>query len=463
MPQPIAPLNLGQDPVRKCFRHFLMPAITGMVIKSLYIVADIMFIGHSMGEQGLAAINLVLPYFSFMFAVAMMIGVGGAAVMSIRFGEGNKEEGQKLFQQALTLVTLVMVSLTLATMIWADEIIMAFGAQGELAPMAKDYVIALTWFATPYAIGWVLSNFVRNDGNPSLVMKAMIASATLNVFLDWLFMMVFHWGMFGAGLATGLAQLAMAGVQLLHFRGGSANLKLRFAWLRMQEIKLILMTGLPTLFMEASVGIVILVSNWILLSLGGALYLSVYTVVLNCMWLLGLLVYGVCQAVQPLVSFNHGARQHNRILETLNLGLVLIVILCAGFATVAVLFPGQVVSAFVANPSPEMIELGRWAMRLYGFAAIPMGINILMMTVYQSTARAKASSLLSLLRSLVFPVAGLLLLPLAIDNTFVWANVLIADLLVLQSSVFLLRNYRSRLKKEMQEKSSDDIPLTPAF
>ena len=463
------PLNLGHDPVRKCFRHFLMPAITGMVIKSLYIVADIMFIGHSMGEDGLAAINLVLPYFSFMFAVGMMIGVGGAALMSIRFGEGKTEEGQQIFQQALTLTSLVMLALTTITLIWIDEIIMAFGAKGELAPMARDYVVSLTWFATPYAVGWALSNFVRNDGNPTLVMKAMIISATMNVFLDWLFMMVFQWGMFGAGLATGLAQLAMAGVQLLHFYKGKnsrSTLRLRFAKPDSRVIKTILLTGLPTLFMEASVGIVILASNWILLSLGGALYLSVYTVVLNCMWLLGLMVYGVCQAVQPLVSFNHGARQHKRILETLNLGLVLIVLVCGGFACVAVLFPGQVVSAFVANPSPEMIELGRWAMRLYGFAAIPMGINILMMTIYQATARSRASSLISLLRSLVLPVAGLLALPYAVDNTFVWANVLIADLLVMQSSVFLLRNYRSRLQREMKNKQDDqgdDMNVTAAF
>ncbi|CAM3684846.1 MATE family efflux transporter [Parendozoicomonas haliclonae] len=465
MSQAALTLNLGQDPVRKCFRHFLMPAITGMVIKSLYIVADIMFIGHSMGEDGLAAINLVLPYFSFMFAVAMMVGVGGAALMSIRFGEGREEEGKALFQQALTFITLVMVTLTAVTMIWIDEIVAAFGATGNLAPMAKDYVLSLTWFATPYAVGWVLSNFIRNDGNPKLVMNAMIASATLNVFLDWLFMMVFQWGMFGAGLATGLAQLALAGVQLLHFRNKSSRLKLRFAMPDFNAIKAILTTGLATLFMEGSVGIVIMVSNWILLSLGGALYLSVYTVALNCMWLLGLLVYGICQAVQPLVSFNHGANLHQRILDTLNLGMTLVVIVCGSFSVIAVLFPGQVVAAFVSNPSPEMVELGRWAMRLYGLAAIPTGINILMMTIYQSTARSKVSSTISLLRSLILPVAGLLLLPKLVDPSYVWANVLIADLLILQSSLFLLRKYRSLLRKEIQSRSGsgDDFPLTPAF
>ena len=440
MPQSAMSLNLGHDPVRKCFQHFLLPAITGMVIKSLYIVADIMFIGHSMGEDGLAAINIVLPYFSFMFAVAMMVGVGGGALMSIRFGEDDQEGGRRIFQQALTFVTLVMIS-----------------------AMAKDYVVSLTYFATPYAVGWVLSNFVRNDNNPTLVMKAMIASASLNVVLDWLFMMVFKWEMFGAGLATGLAQLAMTGVLISHFWTKNCRLKLSFAVPDFRQIKTILGTGLPTLLMEASVGIVILISNWVLYSLGGTLYLSVYTVILNCLWLLGLLVYGVSQAVQPLISFNHGARRNDRILETINLGMMMIGAICLTFAGAALVFPHVIVAAFVSDASPEMISLGEVAMRLYGLSAIPMGFNVLVMTIYQATARARASSILSLFRSLLLPIAGLFALSWIVDGTYVWANILIADLIVMGASIVLLRHYQRRLLQNIEPDQTATQPLAPVF
>ena len=463
MPQSTMSLNLGHDPVRKCFQHFLLPAITGMVIKSLYIVADIMFIGHSMGEDGLAAINIVLPYFSFMFAVAMMVGVGGGALMSIRFGEGDQEGGRRIFQQALTFVTLVMVSATVATLIWLEEIVVAFGAQGDLIPMAKDYVASLTYFATPYAVGWVLSNFVRNDNNPTLVMKAMIASASLNVVLDWLFMMVFKWEMFGAGLATGLAQLAMTGVLISHFWTKNCRLKLSFAVPDFRQIKAILGTGLPTLLMEASVGIVILISNWVLYSLGGTLYLSVYTVILNCLWLLGLLVYGVSQAVQPLISFNHGARRNDRILETINLGMMMIGAICLTFAGAALVFPHVIVAAFVSDASPEMIALGEVAMRLYGLSAIPMGFNVLVMTIYQATAHARVSSILSLFRSLLLPIAGLFALPWIVDGTYVWANILIADLIVMGASIVLLRHYQRRLLQNIESDQIATQPLAPVF
>ena len=463
MPQSAMSLNLGHDPVRKCFQHFLLPAITGMVIKSLYIVADIMFIGHSMGEDGLAAINIVLPYFSFMFAIAMMVGVGGGALMSIRFGEGDQEAGRRIFQQAFTFVTLVMVSATIATLIWLEEIVIAFGAQGDLIPMAKDYVASLTYFATPYAIGWVLSNFVRNDNNPTLVMKAMIAIASLNVVLDWIFMMVFNWEMFGAGLATGLAQLAMTGVLLSHFWTKNCRLKLGFALPDFQQIKAILGTGLPTLFMEASVGIVILISNWVLYSLGGTLYLSVYTVILNCLWLLGLLVYGVSQAVQPLISFNHGARRNDRILETINLGMVMIGSICIIFAGASLMFPHIIVAAFVSDASPEMIALGELAMRLYGLSAIPMGFNVLVMTIYQATARAQVSSIISLLRSLLLPIAGLLALPWIVDDTYVWANILIADFIVMGASIVLFKHFRHRLLQNSEANETEILPVTIPF
>lgn len=447
-------LDLGRDPIQHCFKTFLMPAITGMVIKSLYIIADIMFIGHSMGEDGLAAINIVLPYFSLMFAIAMMVGVGGSTLMNIAFGEGDQKLGQRLFTQAFSMVTWVMLALTVVTLVWLEDIVVAFGAQGYLIPMAKDYVTALTFFAMPYAVGWVLSNFVRNDGNPKLVMNAMIASASMNVLLDWLFMMVFKWEMWGAGLATGMSQLALAGVLLLHFKNKHCRLKLSFALPDFAIITRILKNGLPTLFMEGSVGIVILISNWVLLSLGSTLYLSVYSVILNCFWLLGLLVYGVCQAVQPLISFNHGAKQPLRITETLNLGQAIIIAICLTFTGLSVFFPDTIVAGFVSNPSDEMLALGAIAMRLYGLAAIPMGINVLVMTIYQAIAKAQVSSIISILRSLVLPMAGLLLLPMVVNTPYVFANLLIADCLVLLGSAVLLRNYRRNLKTATAEAPS---------
>ena len=456
-------VDLGKDPVRTCFTHFLLPSMAGMVIKSLYVIADTMFIGHALGEQGLAAMNIVIPYFAFMFAMGMMIGVGGSALMGIRFGEGKIAEGQAIFRQSLTLVTIVIAAMSAATLIWQHDIVQIFGAKGELIALSQEYVATLTLFSTPYAIGWVLSNFVRNDGNPKLVMKAMVISALINIVLDWLFMMVLGWGMFGGALATGIAQLSMTAILLWHFRSPACRLVLRFARLNMAHVKAILSNGMPTLVMESSVGVLILVSNWVLLKLGGNLYLSVYSVALNCMWLVVLLTYGVSQAVQPLVSFNHGAKKPERILESLNIATGLVMILCTLAGGLAIVFPGEIMAAFVSNPSAEMIKLGEWVMVLYGIAVIPMALNIVVIGVYQSIARARISSAMSMARGLVLPVAGLLVLPSLISESSVWSNMLVAEVLTVLASLYMLTSYRRTLVRQIQENpQAPDEPLLEA-
>ena len=223
-----AAVDLRRDPVSRCFKHYLMPAITGMAIKSVYVIADLTFIGQSLGPEGLAAMNIAIPYFTFMFAVAMCIGVGDSALMAIRFGENRYKDGLNMFQQAVSLTVLLMLLMTIFTLFHLTSIARLFGANDELLHHVMDYLGTLTLFATPYGFGWAMSSFIRNDGNPRLVMFTMIASACTNVFLDWLFMFPMGMGMKGAALATGFAQLVMVGILLLHFRRPDIQLKLRF-------------------------------------------------------------------------------------------------------------------------------------------------------------------------------------------------------------------------------------------
>ena len=448
-------LDLGKDPVRQCFTHYLFPAMAGMVIKSLYVVADVMFFGHAMGEVGLAAINIIIPYFAFMFAISMMVGVGGSALMGIRFGEGKIAEGQVIFRQAVTFISVIMVLISVATLIWQREIVQLFGAKGELIPLSQEYIATLTWFSPFYAVGWVFSNFIRNDGNPRLVMVVMIMSAIINVVLDWIFMIEMGWGMFGGALATGIAQLSVPIVLLTHFRSPRCRLPLGFIKPDFRLIKAILGNGMPTLIMESSVGVLILISNWVLLKLGGNLYLSVYSVVLNCMWLVVLLTYGVSQTMQPLLSYNHGANQPERILEILSISLKVSMGLVVSAGLLAVLMPASIVSAFASDPSTEFVELGSLVMMIYGLAVIPMALNIIAMTVYQAIARSRISSLMSLARGLVLPVLALFLLPEIFAGESVWFNVLAAEILTALYSVYLLINYKKSLEDQVRQKQTE--------
>lgn len=437
-------VDLRRDPVSRCFKHYLMPAITGMIIKSAYVVADIAVIGQSEGSKGLAAVNIAIPYFTFMFAVAMAIGVGGSALMAIRFGEDRHKEGLGMFQQATSLTVILMLIMTAFTLLYLPSISRLFGANDELLPLVMDYLGVLTLFAAPYGFGWVMSSFIRNDGNPKLVMFAMISSACTNVFLDWLFMFPLGMGMKGAALATGIAQLFMSGILLLHFRGTDIQLKLKFVMPKLAVVKNIISNGVPTFILESSLGVVIMVSNWVLLSLGGNLYLSAYTIALNCTWIIKMLCFGVGQAAQPVISFNHGARQNSRILETLKLAFSLVTGIGFVIGLCVLIFAEPIASAFVDQPSAELVDLSAHALRVYALAYIPMGICMTSITLYQSVAKARYSTLISLSHGLILPLLGLFMLPMLFGVEKVWFNLLSAELLTaIMCIVLLIKFYKS--------------------
>ncbi|MET4693365.1 MATE family efflux transporter [Endozoicomonas lisbonensis] len=439
-------VNLGADPVPTCFRHYLLPSVMGMMIKSVYIISDLIFIGQSMGHAGLAAINIVIPYFTFMFSVAMSIGVSGSALMAIRFGEGRKQEGLIMFQQAFSLTGITMMLFTVFTLLELENISCLFGANEELLPLVKDYLGMITLFATPCGMGWAMSGFIRNDDNPGLVMLAMISSASTNVFLDWLFLFPFGWGMKGAACATGIAEVVMLGTLLLHFRRPKQSLKLKLVLPDWHISKLIFKNGVSTFVMESAVGVVIMVSNWVLLRLGGNLFVSVYTIALNCTWVVVLLVYGVGQATQPIISFNYGAGLNHRIQEIIKLGFGLAMVIGLTLSLGMVVFAHSIVALFVDKPSAQLLALGGHVLRLYALSFVPMCISLMTATLYQSVDKPAYSTVISMLRALVLPLAGVFLLPTLFMANAVWYNFLQTEVMTALISVYFLKRFWDQLR-----------------
>ena len=426
----------------------------GMIVKSVYVIADLIFIGQSEGSAGLAAINIAIPYFTFMFAVAMAIGVGGSALMAIRFGEGRKEEGLTMFQQAFSLTAIVMALFTIFTLLNLESISFLFGANEELLPLVSDYLGTLTMFAVPYGVGWAMSSFVRNDGNPKLVMMAMMGSACTNVFLDWLFLFPFGWGMKGAALATGLAQLVALGTLLLHFRRPNRELQLKLVLPEWNSVKLLFRNGVPTFVMESAVGIVIMASNWVMLELGGNLFVSVFTIAVNCTWSVILLIYGVGQAAQPIISYNHGAGFSHRVQGIIKRGFGLATMIAFALSLAVMVLAEPIVGLFVDQPPIELLSLGSHALRLYALAFVPLAISLMTVTLYQSVAKAAYSTLISLLRALVLPLAGLFLLPALFTTDAVWYNLIMAEMITAVISVYCLKRFWSKLCRNAAESSA---------
>ncbi|EJG0027124.1 MATE family efflux transporter [Vibrio alginolyticus] len=436
-------INLKTDPISKSFYQYLWPALTGMVIKSLFIMGDALFIGLGVGPDGLGAIALVIPPFSIFTAIAMMVGIGGAAKMSIEIGKGNTESSQMWFSQSMLITTLLSTITVTLALIWLDELIALMGASGNLAQLAHDYLIVLLPFFVLYSLAWVLSCFVRNDTNPKLATYAMSIGAITNLAFDYLFIIEMNMGMKGAAYGTAIAQAVIALILLTHFVGKKGSLEFSLKGIGLSKTKEILSIGTPTFFIEVTSAMTIVLFNYVLLSQFGESHIIAYGLTTNVGVFALFVMVGIAQACQPIISFNHGAGRPERIDDILKLGMKA----AMGSGTVFLLgiwLSAPLIASVYLGNANDLIPIAASALTFYFFGVPLMGLNMVIANLFQAIAKPKQATLISLCRGFVFVALGVLLLPKFFPQDGIWASIVFAETLTAVISLSMLFNYRKR-------------------
>ncbi|MCS0162382.1 MATE family efflux transporter [Vibrio alginolyticus] len=436
-------INLKTDPISKSFYQYLWPALTGMVIKSLFIMGDALFIGLGVGPDGLGAIALVIPPFSIFTAIAMMVGIGGAAKMSIEIGKGNTESSQMWFSQSMLITTLLSTITVTLALIWLDELIALMGASGNLAQLAHDYLIVLLPFFVLYSLAWVLSCFVRNDTNPKLATYAMSIGAITNLAFDYLFIIEMNMGMKGAAYGTAIAQAVIALILLNHFLRKKGSLEFSLKGIGLSKTKEILSIGTPTFFIEVTSAMTIVLFNYVLLSQFGESHIIAYGLTTNVGVFALFVMVGIAQACQPIISFNHGAGRSERIDEILKLGMKA----AMGSGTVFLLgiwLSAPLIASVYLGNANDLIPIAASALTFYFFGVPLMGLNMVIANLFQAIAKPKQATLISLCRGFVFVALGVLLLPKFFPQDGIWASIVFAETLTAVISLSMLFNYRKR-------------------
>ncbi|WP_104036041.1 MATE family efflux transporter [Vibrio jasicida] len=436
-------INLKTDPISKSFYQYLWPALTGMVIKSLFIMGDALFIGLGVGPDGLGAIALVIPPFSIFTAIAMMVGIGGAAKMSIEIGKGNTESSQMWFSQSMLITTLLSTITVTLSLIWLDELIALMGASGNLAQLAHDYLIVLLPFFVLYSLAWVLSCFVRNDTNPKLATYAMSIGAITNLAFDYLFIIEMNMGMKGAAYGTAIAQAVIALILLTHFVGKKGSLEFSLKGIGLNKTKEILSIGTPTFFIEVTSAMTIVLFNYVLLSQFGESHIIAYGLTTNVGVFALFVMVGIAQACQPIISFNHGAGRPERIDEILKLGMKA----AMGSGTIFLLgiwLSAPLIASIYLGNANDLIPIAASALTFYFFGVPLMGLNMVIANLFQAIAKPKQATLISLCRGFVFVALGVLLLPKFFPQDGIWASIVFAETLTAVISLSMLFNYRKR-------------------
>ncbi|MGR2703020.1 MATE family efflux transporter [Vibrio campbellii] len=436
-------INLKTDPISKSFYQYLWPALTGMVIKSLFIMGDALFIGLGVGPDGLGAIALVIPPFSIFTAIAMMVGIGGAAKMSIEIGKGNTESSQMWFSQSMLITTLLSTITVTLALIWLDELIALMGASGNLAQLAHDYLIVLLPFFVLYSLAWVLSCFVRNDTNPKLATYAMSIGAITNLAFDYLFIIEMNMGMKGAAYGTAIAQAVIALILLTHFVRKKGSLEFSLKGIGLSKTKEILSIGTPTFFIEVTSAMTIVLFNYVLLSQFGESHIIAYGLTTNVGVFALFVMVGIAQACQPIISFNHGAGRPERIDEILKLGMKA----AMGSGTVFLLgiwLSAPLIASIYLGNANDLIPIAASALTFYFFGVPLMGLNMVIANLFQAIAKPKQATLISLCRGFVFVALGVLLLPKFFPQDGIWASIVFAETLTAVISLSMLLNYKRK-------------------
>lgn len=382
---------------------YVLPSTLAMFISSLYTIIDGMFVGQGVGNLALAAVNLVMPFNIMLFGLATMFAVGGGALVSKHLGAGEKAEANEVFRQVFNFLFMISLIVSMGCVIFAGPLVQFLGATEQTQNLAKDYLRYYAMFCVPNLLGIALNNFVRNDSRPKLAMISTILGALTNIALDYCFIFILGLGIKGAAIATGLGQIVTIGLLLPHFILKKGELS--FGWVRFNP-KIIWnfsKVGIPSFLAEVTFSIIILLENQVIVKMMGDVGLSAFSVINYLTTNVYMLLLGVAVGVQPLISFNFGAKKPQEMIKYHKLSNWISVVINMVFSGVCFLWGRELIQIFSTNR--EIIEISYRGLNLFNLGFFIAGLNLNMTVYYQAIEVPKYSNWICAFRSvLIFPI-----------------------------------------------------------
>lgn len=432
---------LKTESVRKLFMRYLIPAICGTMVTSIYILADTIIIGKGIGIDAMAGLNIVLPLFNVFFGIGLLFGVGGSVLMSIARGKGDIKEGNRYFSMALILNAVTSVVLTVIMFAFMKPILNFLGATEVTMPYIEDYAPYVIGGLCFFAFSTFLQTFVRNDGAPKLSMLAVISGGVLNIILDIIFVYPLNMGMKGAAIASVLGSVCTVVILLTHFLSKSNGLYLCFNNISGKTILNITKNGFSSFVVEIASGLVMFIYNIQILKYIGDIGVSMYGVITNTVIIVNCLCNGVNQAAQPLISVNYGAGLKERVNDVKNIGLRTAFLICSVIAIIGLVVPDLFTNIFL-NPNKEILKLSSSAIRIYFVGFFVMGINVFAVGYFQSTIKPFISLVICILRGCILSILFVYILPEIFGITGIWASMPLAEFITFIISIYLLKKYK---------------------
>ncbi len=419
---------------------FTVPSIMMMIITSVYVVVDGIFVSNFVGESAFASLNLIFPVLTILSAFGFMLGTGGCALVGKYLGEGKKEKANEVFSMIIFVVAILSASLAAVGIVFIEPLAYLLGATPDLVADCVTYGTIMLIALPGFMLQVTFQTFVVVANKPSMGMVLSILSGVINIILDYLFMVVFEWGIAGAAAATGASQAVGGIVPLFYFlrKNNTSNLVLtKFKWHFKALIKSC-SNGISEMMTSISASVVNVLYNLQLMHYIGAEGVSAYGIVLYITFIFAGVFIGYTIGVSPVVSYHYGAENTQELKSLLKKSIVLMVSSSVVLTLLAELFARPLASIFVSYDA-DLMALSIKALRLYSISFLFSCINIFASAFFTALNNGKVSAFISFLRTFVLQAVMILLLPYLFGIDGIWLAVVFAELICLVVTLFLFK------------------------
>jgi putative MATE family efflux protein len=437
---------LGTDPIPKTLLKQALPASIGILVMSLNILVDTIFVGQWIGSIAIAAINVVLPVSFFIAALGMAIGIGGSSIISRALGTNNLKKARHTFANQITLTILITISFVFFGLYFMESIVPMFGGKGAIYEPSKIYYTIVLYGVPFLALSMMGNTVIRAEGKPKYAMYAMMIPSVGNIVLDIIFIKYLNMGMGGAAWATTGSYVLCFVFVFWFFSSNKSELKINFSDLILSNsiVKEISSLGSITLARQATVSVTYLLMNNILYNYGGEVSVTAYAIVGRLMMFALFPVYGITQGFLPIAGYNFGANNYERVKDVIYIAIKYASFFATIVFLILMIFPENITKIFTTdvNVIRETPPAMRWV-----FLATPIiAIQLIGAAYFQAIGKAKIGLLLALLRQGILFVPLILILPLFFGEIGVWISFPISDLLATAiTALILLREIKKRL------------------
>jgi len=439
--------ELGTEKISKLLIKQAVPASIGILVMSLNMIVDTIFVGQWIGVLAIAAITVVLPIAFMISSIGMGIGIGGSSIISRALGNENSEKALLTFGNQISLTTILALLFVVLGNIYSTEILTLFGGKGAILDPAQAYFDVII-YGVPFLTFAMMGNpVIRAVGKPKFAMYAMLIPAVVNIALDILFIKYMYLGMYGAGLATAIAYASCGLFILYFFISKKSELKIipKNFGLDFSIVNEIIRLGGVSIARQGTISILMIVLNYSLYKYGGEISISIFGIINRVMMFALFPIMGITQGFLPIAGYNYGARKYDRVKETIQKAIVYGCVV-AGFVYIMILvFAKEIISVFSTDTT--LLEATPRAMLLVFLASPIIAIQLIGSAYFQAAGKALPALFLTLLKQGFFLIPLAYILPMYYGVDGVWYSFAIGDILATMITYIVVRR---EIKKNLQ-------------